>query len=456
METIAAIATAAGQSAVSIIRLSGDEAYSIALKLFRTPQIKCVTELKPRYMTYGVVVDAYEKTLDEVLIVYFKGPKSYTREDMIEIQTHGSHVAVEKIFEQALLLGARPANRGEFTLRGFLNGRIDLTQAEAITDIVTAQTQQGFDLAINQLKGKVSERVNLLRVNLKGIMAHMEVCIDYPEEDIEAITFNTIISTLTPLIDQIHQIQIEGKSGRILKEGIKVVILGRPNVGKSSLLNALLKVNRAIVTDVPGTTRDSIEETMHIKGLPLRLIDTAGLRETEDIIERMGVERSKALFNEADVVLLVLDVNQVLSDEDIKLFEVIGEKPTVVILNKIDLESHIDESVIQMYFTPDRIVRTSILNEEGLTVLEKKLYHAVIGEAEVSNKGIMTNSRQLKAIDAVDKALQSALEQAKTSTPYEYILVDLEEAQRHFAEITGEVMDEEMLNAIFSTFCLGK
>jgi tRNA modification GTPase len=456
METIVAIATAAGQAAISIIRLSGDEAYAVALKMFRTTQLETVNALKPRYMTYGVVVDEENSQLDEVLMVYFKGPNSYTREDMIEIQTHGSYIAVERIVSRILELGVRPAEKGEFTLRGYLNGRLDLTQAEAIMDLIGSKTSQGFDMALDQLKGKVSERVNVVRGELKGLMAHMEVCIDYPEEDIEEVTYGQIKEGITKALTTIKSIQTESLSGMILKEGIRVVIIGKPNVGKSSLLNALLKENRAIVTDIPGTTRDSIEEMMHIKGLPLRLIDTAGIRETEDYIEKIGVERSKALFNDADVVLLVLNVNESLTDEDLALFETINCKPVVVILNKIDLESKLDEMIIKSYFGDKNTVKTSILQDEGLKTLESVLYQQVLGENLSSQKGIMTNARQLSALTLAQKALESAYMQTLDGIPYEYILVDLEDAQRFFAEITGEVIDEEMLNAIFSSFCLGK
>lgn len=456
MDTIAAIATAVGVSAVSIIRLSGDSAYAIALKLFRHTNLKPVKSLRDRHMNYGVIVDQHDTVLDEVLCVYFKGPRSYTREDMIEIHTHGSQISLERIYGAVLKAGAVQAKPGEFTRRGFINGRMDLTQAEAVMDLISAQTHQGFDMAMGQLKGKVSERVNQLRVRLRKLMAHIEVCIDYPEEDIEAVTYHEIETTIKSLLNEIMEIQSASRSGKLLKDGVKVVIIGRPNVGKSSLLNALLKENRAIVTDIPGTTRDSIEEMMHLKGLPLKLVDTAGLRETEDLIEQIGVERSKAHFNEADVILLVLNNNDTLTDEDIDLFKVISHKPTVVIINKIDLEPLLNEKLIETFFPNTHIVKTSILQDTGLMDIEETLYQTVIGDSIEINKGIMTNTRQLTALEKAREALASSLEQTELMVPYEYIMVDFEETQRYFAEITGDVMDEEMMQEIFGTFCLGK
>jgi len=456
MDTIAAIATAAGEAAVSIVRISGPQSIEAAKALFRRKDKKPVPTFKPNQMMYGFIVDSDEQIIDEVYVVYFKAPYSYTCEDVVEIHTHGSRISLERTLQRIYAMNIRPAERGEFTQRAFLNGRLDLTQAEAVMDLITSRTKQGFDIAMQQLGGKLQHRVTELKVQLMQLMAHLEVCMDYPEEDIEDVTYESLKSSIQKLLHEIYAIEADGKSGKLLKEGIKVVIIGKPNVGKSSLLNALLRENRAIVTDIPGTTRDSIEEVMHIRGLPLRLVDTAGLRETEDLIEHMGVERSRALFNEADVVLLVLNVNEVLTQEDIHLFEVLNGRPTILILNKMDLDFVIDEEELLKHFKPDQFVRTSILNEEGLAALEQVLYHSVLGEAEVSTHGIMTNSRQLSALSLSKVSLEQALAQVHALTPYAYIMIDLEDAKRHFEEITGDFVDEEILNAIFSSFCLGK
>ena len=339
-DTIAAIATAPGEGGIGIIRLSGEKSLDITEDIFKSMSGKKIIEYKPRTLIYGHILDD-GNIIDEVLVAYMKAPYSYTKEEVIEINCHGGFISVKKILQLILSKGARLADRGEFTKRAFLNGRIDLSQAEAIIDVIKAKTDLAHNVAQNQLEGSLSNKIKDLRYKVTEILAQIEVSIDFPDEDVEHITYETLYNKSLDLRDEIKKLYNSAESGKILREGLKTVIVGKPNVGKSSLLNAILGESRAIVTDIPGTTRDIIEEFININGIPLKIIDTAGIRETEDIVEKIGVEKSRESLSNADLVIIVLDASRKLSEEDINILEDAKDKKAIVLINKTDLATAI-------------------------------------------------------------------------------------------------------------------
>lgn len=340
-DTIAAIATAPGEGGIGIIRISGEKSLQVANDIFKSVSGKKIEEYNTRTLIYGHILDG-EKTIDEVLVAYMKGPNSYTTEDVIEINCHGGFISVKKILELVLSKDVRLADQGEFTKRAFLNGRIDLAQAEAIIDVINAKTEMAHTVAQSQLEGSLSKKIKDLRFGITEMLAHITVSIDFPDEDVEHITYNTLKEKSLELQKEINKLYDTAESGKILRDGLKTVIVGKPNVGKSSLLNAVLGENRAIVTDIPGTTRDVIEEFVNIKGIPLKIVDTAGIRETEDVVEKIGVEKSKEFFNSADLSIVVLDSSRELEIEDIEILEAVQPNKTIVLLNKTDLDQVID------------------------------------------------------------------------------------------------------------------
>ncbi|MCY7539982.1 tRNA uridine-5-carboxymethylaminomethyl(34) synthesis GTPase MnmE, partial [Bacillus pumilus] len=351
MDTIAAISTPMGEGAIAIIRLSGPEAVQIADRMYKGPKEKKLVSVDSHTIHYGHIVDARtDQVIEEVMVSVLRAPKTFTREDVIEINCHGGIVTVNKVLQLALREGARLAEPGEFTKRAFLNGRIDLSQAEAVMDLIRAKTDRAMNVAITQMEGRLSGLVQRLRGEILETLAHIEVNIDYPEyDDVEEMTHRVLVEKATSVKKEIESLLSTSQQGKILREGLSTVIIGRPNVGKSSLLNSLVQETKAIVTDIPGTTRDVIEEYVNVRGVPLRLVDTAGIRETEDIVERIGVERSRQVLKEADLILLVLNYSEELSEEDIKLFEAVSGMDIIVIVNKTDLEPKLDvEKVKQL------------------------------------------------------------------------------------------------------------
>ena len=397
-DTIAAIATAPGEGGIGIIRISGEKSLQVAQSIFKSKSGKMIKDYNARTLIYGTVVDN-EKVIDEVLVAYMKGPNSYTAEDVIEINCHGGFISVKKILELILSKGVRLAEAGEFTKRAFLNGRIDLSQAEAIIDVIKSKTDMAHEVAQSQLEGSLAKKIKDLRMNVTEVLAHLEVSIDFAEEDVEEITYQTLEEKALELRNEIKKLYDTAESGKILRDGLKTVIVGKPNVGKSSLLNSILGENRAIVTDIAGTTRDVIEEFVNIKGIPLKIVDTAGIRETEDVVEKIGVEKSRESFSTADLVIMVLDASRKLSEEDMEILESLKNKKTIVLLNKMDLEPQIELEKIEEFVNSEDIIKISALKHQGIEELQDKIeamvYH---GSVKNSSNLMITNSRHKDAL----------------------------------------------------------
>ncbi len=457
-DTIAAIATAPGEAGIGIVRISGEKSIEIADKIFKSKENKRLSRYKPRRITYGYIIDPNKKEkIDEVLVSYMKSPSTYTREDTVEINCHGGMISVKKILELVLQSGARIADPGEFTKRAFLNGRIDLAQAEAIMDLVSAKTEKGFDVALNQLEGFLSKEVSEIRKRLLEMLAHIEVSIDFAEEDIDEITLNTLLESSSEIEKNIQKLLDTSHTGKIIREGLSTVIVGKPNVGKSSLLNALIRESRAIVTDVPGTTRDIIEEHFSIKGIPLRLIDTAGIRETEDVVERIGVERSKELFNLADLIIVVLDASGDLTKEDLEIMDLIGSKKALIIINKTDLPQKLNVDEVKDIIKDKDIIEISILENIGIEKIEDALVNMVYqGEVKAKDSMLVTNVRHKNALERALKSIKDGIKAIKEQLPLDFIEVDIRDAWEALGEITGDTVEEDLLDHIFENFCIGK
>ena len=458
-DTIAAIATPPGRGAIGVIKISGDLALSILKKIFRP--FKPRNKFESHRLYYGFIVDPRDdKVIDEVLVCYMKKPKTYTREDVVEIYAHSGYYILKKILELVLIAGARPAEPGEFTLRAYLNGRIDLSQAEAIQELVSAKTETALNLALNTLLGKLSEKVTFLKNELMDILVLVESAIDFPEEDIEIMEpeklFQKIKKKILPVIDDLIK---NYEEGRIYKEGIRLVIAGKPNVGKSSLMNALLKEERAIVTPVPGTTRDFLEEEATIEGLPVKLIDTAGLRETKDIVEKIGVERAKKKFKEADLILFLVDVSAHPSEEDFRIYQEVKSFPHLVVLNKIDIQpNYLEEWKRELSkWKVEEFLEISVKENTNLDILCKKIFEKITSEKGAEVPEIVPNLRQKIALENAREYLLNALKELEKPNPLpELVAIEVRSAISNLSEIIGEVTTEDLLTQIFSTFCIGK
>ncbi len=452
-DTIVAISTPIGEGAIGIVRLSGPEAFEIVDFVFK-PYGKGFH--KDKQLVYGhIVSDGH--VIDEVMVVKMYAPHSYTRENVVEINCHGGIIPLREILNLTLNKGARLAERGEFTQRAFLNGRIDLAQAESVMDLISAKTKKGYDLALNQLEGYLSKRIRTIRNNLMTLMAQIEVSIDYPEEDIEEITYHQIHDDLMAVETAIEALLKNAQNGKIIREGLKTAIVGKPNVGKSSLMNALLKDAKAIVTEIAGTTRDLIEEFMNIGGIPIKLIDTAGIRDTEDVVEKIGVARSKNVFNEADLVIFMLDASEPLTEEDLQIMSLVKDRHAIVLINKTDLESQIDESLINEILRDKTIIKTSIALEIGINEVEKAIQNMVLNnEIITSESEIVSNTRHIHLLEAAYKNVSDARGAVNDHLPYDFIEVDIKDGILNLGLITGESVEKDLLNNIFSNFCLGK
>lgn len=455
-DTIAAIATAPGEGGIGIVRISGEKSLQVAESIFKSMSGKKIEDYKTRTLIYGHIVDN-DNIIDEVLVAYMKGPNSYTAEDVIEINCHGGFISVKKILELILSKDVRLADAGEFTKRAFLNGRIDLSQAEAIIDVIKAKTDVAHEVAQSQLEGSLSNKIKQLREKVTEVLAHLEVAIDFSEEDIEEITYQTLGEKAEELKAEIKNLYDTAESGKILRDGLKTVIVGKPNVGKSSLLNSILGENRAIVTDIPGTTRDVIEEFVNIKGIPLKIVDTAGIRETEDIVEKIGVEKSKESFTSADLVIMVLDSSRKLDKEDIEILEKIQSKKTIVLLNKTDLEPQIEEDKLNQYVDSSSIIKISALQNEGIEQLQDKIESMVYkGSVKSSSNLMITNSRHKDALLKSYESINDAIVAINQNLPYDFIEVDFKNVWDYLGYINGDTIKEDLLDTIFSNFCIGK
>lgn len=457
-DTIAAISTAVGEAGIGIVRLSGKEAINIANNIFKGINSKSLTDAENRKMTYGHIIDKeQEKVVDEVLIVSMKEPHTYTRENTVEIYCHGGIIPVKKILELLLNNGARLADPGEFTKRAFLNGRLDLSQAEAVIDIIKAKTDKSFEVSINQLEGNLSKKVSNIRDIILSMVAHVEVSIDFPEDDIEEVTYEELEESANKVVHEIKKLLETSNRGKILRDGLNTVILGKPNVGKSSLLNAMLRENRAIVTDIPGTTRDIIEEYLNIDGIPLKIIDTAGIRDTEDIVEKIGVDRARDSIESADLVIAVFDVSRDLSQEDYNIIELIKDRKVIVLLNKTDLLNKYTEEHLEKILKGKEIISTSITKGLGIDELEnsiKNLFYS--GEIEVDSNIVVTNMRHKNQLEKALKNIDDALHDIRLQVPLDCIEVDLRDCWENLGEISGDTISEDILDKIFSEFCIGK
>ncbi len=452
-ETIAAVATAYGEGGIGIIRISGENALDILNQVF-VPFKK--NKIKERRLTYGHIKDKNE-TVDEVMAVYMKAPHTYTREDVVEINCHGSIVALRKTLALVLSKGARIAEPGEFTKRAFLNGRLDLSQAEAVIDLIKAGTDKSFDVAMKQLDGSFSEEIRNIRKELVDILVNVTVNIDYPDEDIEQLTYDKLKTDLQAVKNSLEKIISTAGRGRIIREGLNVAIIGRPNVGKSSLMNALLKETRAIVTEIPGTTRDTIQEQMSIRGIPVLLTDTAGIRETDDTIEKIGIEKSKESFNRADLVIFIIDGSENLSSEDRNLMEYADNRPCITLINKTDRGIAVNEEEIKKEIPQAQVIYTSVLNGEGITEIEEAIENMVYGgQAKQQDSLMVTNVRHEELLRQADSAIGDALEMTDMMQPLEFIEVDINRSYELLGEIIGETVADDIINEVFARFCLGK
>lgn len=455
-DTIAAVATSLGEGGIAIIRISGKDALMITSGIFRGKNGRTLNDIKSYTMRYGHIIDRQtDEAIDEVIVNFMRGPKSFTAEDTVEISCHGGIIATNRILEEVIKSGARLAEPGEFTKRAFLNGRIDLTQAEAVIDIIRAKTELSMKSALAQSEGRISREIKSIRHKLLGIIAHIEATVDFPEEDLEETTSEITSLQLKSIIDKMEILLNSADEGKILREGLNTVIVGKPNVGKSSLLNALLMEKRAIVTDIPGTTRDVIEEFINIDGVPVKIIDTAGIRETEDIVEKIGVEKSREKINEADLIILMLDASRELDAEDLEIINFIKERKYIVLLNKSDIGNKISKNDIKELNT-DFVFEVSAKIGTGLDNL-KNAIKSLFFKGEVSSKDtIITNLRHKEALIKASESCKAALAALRNTMAIDLASIDARNAWMSLGEITGETLEEDIIDKIFSEFCIGK
>lgn len=454
-DTISAVATAWGEGGIGIVRISGPKAKNVLERIFVPMRQRSIENRK---MTYGKIIDPQDgSVVDEVLAVYMKGPHTYTTEDVAEINCHGSIVALRKTLALTLQWGARMAEPGEFTKRAFLNGRIDLSQAEAVIDLIRAKTDRSFDVAMGQMEGSISREIKEIRAKLMDVLVNITVNLDYPDEDIEEITYGTLESQLQEIEDDVDRLLSTARTGRLLREGLSVAIIGKPNVGKSSLMNRFLRESRAIVTDIPGTTRDIIEESMSLRGIPIKLIDTAGIRSTEDIIEKIGIEKSREALNQADLVIFVLDGSREISREDREIAEGIRNKKTLILINKADLTQIVTESQIKQWMPESRVILTSMESGEGVKEVEDLIYDMVFeGQVTQENRLLITNVRHADLMKQAKEEIQMALSMCRRGEALDFLEVNVRQCFEALGEIIGETVSDTIIEEVFARFCLGK
>ncbi len=455
-DTIAAIATAPGTGGIGIVRISGPQARAILGAMFRPFRRGATPE--SHKLRYGTVIDRDGRVLDEVLAVYMKGPATYTREDVVELHSHGSYLVLQAILAEVFARGARPAEPGEFTKRAFLAGRIDLTRAEAVIDLLQARTRSGVDLAVGQMQGSLQERVEALRQGLTGILAILEVAIDFPDEDVEILDSGHLLERLARDVEgPLDRLLALAETGKVIREGISVVLAGRPNVGKSSLLNELLQEERALVTEVPGTTRDTIEEMISIHGIPVHLVDTAGIRAHDDLVEEMGIERARRKMDQADLVLFLVDAGAGLTDQDRELYGSLAGRDHIVVLNKTDIASPDRLDELAASFPGTDVVRISCRRQEGIDGLRETMFRHMLGDGTLEERpACAPNLRHRTVLEKCRAAcgrLRAALE---AGAPADLLAVEVQAALDHLGDIVGITTPEDVLDTIFSRFCIGK
>lgn len=457
-DTIAAISTPLGEGAIAIVRLSGPQAISIADQCYRGRQ--ALSSCQSHTIHYGHLIErknGEENVLEEVMVSVMKAPRTFTREDVVEINCHGGIVSVNRVLQLVLKNGARLAEPGEFTKRAFLNGRIDLSQAEAVMDFIRAKTDHAMTVALNQMEGRLSKQIQSLRQELIETVAHVEVNIDYPEYDAEEVTHPVLLEKINRVRDEVIRLLETAKQGKVLREGLATVIIGRPNVGKSSLMNSLVQEKKAIVTDIPGTTRDVIEEYVNVRGVPLKLIDTAGIRETEDIVEKIGVERSRQVLKEADLILLVLNYGDNFTKEDEALFQAVEDMGVIVIVNKTDLPRKIDMDKVKKWAKKAPIISMSLIHDEGIDQLEQAIAQLFFqGEMESQDMTYVSNARHVALLEQSKQALEEAISAIESDFPIDIAQIDITRAWEILGEIVGDTVSDSLLDQLFSQFCLGK
>ncbi|MBU5272658.1 tRNA uridine-5-carboxymethylaminomethyl(34) synthesis GTPase MnmE [Staphylococcus caprae] len=456
-DTITSISTPMGEGAIGIVRLSGPQAIEIGDTLYKGK--KKLAEVDTHTINYGHIVDPEtNETVEEVMISVLRAPKTFTREDIIEINCHGGILTINRILELTMTYGARMAEPGEYTKRAFLNGRIDLSQAEAVMDFIRSKTDRASKVAMNQIEGRLSDLIKGQRQSILEILAQVEVNIDYPEyDDVEDATTEFLLEQSKNIKEEINRLLETGTQGKIMREGLSTVIVGRPNVGKSSMLNNLIQDNKAIVTEVAGTTRDVLEEYVNVRGVPLRLVDTAGIRDTEDIVEKIGVERSRKALSEADLILFVLNNNEPLTEDDQTLYEVIKNEDVIVIINKTDLEQRLDMNEVKEMIGNMPLIQTSMLKQEGIDELEIQIRDLFFG-GEVQNQDMtyVSNSRHISLLKQARHSIQDAIDAAESGVPMDMVQIDLTRTWEILGEIIGESASDELIDQLFSQFCLGK
>lgn len=457
LDTITSISTPMGEGAIGIVRLSGPQAVEIADKLYKGKHL--LNDVPSHTINYGHIIDPESKeVVEEVMVSVLRAPKTFTREDIIEINCHGGILTINRVLELTMTHGARMAEPGEFTKRAFLNGRIDLSQAEAVMDFIRSKTDRASKVAMNQIEGRLSDLIKKQRQSILEILAQVEVNIDYPEyDDVEDATTEFLLEQSKEIKQEINRLLDTGAQGKIMREGLSTVIVGKPNVGKSSMLNNLIQDNKAIVTEVAGTTRDVLEEYVNVRGVPLRLVDTAGIRETEDIVEKIGVERSRKALSQADLILFVLNNNEALTQEDYTLYEVVKNEDVIVIVNKMDLEQNIDINEVKDTIGDTPLIQTSMLKQEGIDELEIQIRDLFFG-GEVQNQDMtyVSNSRHISLLKQARQTIQDAIDAAESGVPMDMVQIDLTRTWEILGEIIGETASDELIDQLFSQFCLGK
>ncbi|HEA6098992.1 TPA: tRNA uridine-5-carboxymethylaminomethyl(34) synthesis GTPase MnmE [Staphylococcus aureus] len=457
LDTITSISTPMGEGAIGIVRLSGPQAVEIADKLYKGKHL--LNDVPSHTINYGHINDPESKeVVEEVMVSVLRAPKTFTREDIIEINCHGGILTINRVLELTMTYGARMAEPGEFTKRAFLNGRIDLSQAEAVMDFIRSKTDRASKVAMNQIEGRLSDLIKKQRQSILEILAQVEVNIDYPEyDDVEDATTEFLLEQSKEIKQEINRLLDTGAQGKIMREGLSTVIVGKPNVGKSSMLNNLIQDNKAIVTEVAGTTRDVLEEYVNVRGVPLRLVDTAGIRETEDIVEKIGVERSRKALSQADLILFVLNNNEALTQEDYTLYEVVKNEDVIVIVNKMDLEQNIDINEVKDMIGDTPLIQTSMLKQEGIDELEIQIRDLFFG-GEVQNQDMtyVSNSRHISLLKQARQTIQDAIDAAESGVPMDMVQIDLTRTWEILGEIIGETASDELIDQLFSQFCLGK
>lgn len=456
-DTICAIATPIGEGGISIIRISGNDALIKASSIFMPKNKQDITKMKTYTMRYGTIVSLdNNEIIDDVILSYMRGPYSYTGENVVEINCHGGVVATNRVLNEIVKTGIRLAEPGEFTKRAFLNGRIDLSEAEAVIDIINAKTELSMKSAIMQSRGALSKEINKLRQYLLNVLALIEYAVDFTEDDEDIIDqhlMDQIYDGINKTLERTDQLLKNADEGKIIRDGLSLVIIGKPNVGKSSLLNSLLKENRAIVTDIPGTTRDIIEEYINIDGIPIRIVDTAGIRETEDTVEKIGVQRSREKIEEADLVIIMLDTSRKLEEEDLNIIKFIKNKKYITLLNKIDLTREISDDII---CNLENKIEISAKNDIGIDLLKDKIKDLFFNGEINSESFIVSNTRHKQALYRAHEMCNTAIQELEKNEFLDLISIHITSAMKALGEITGDELEEDLLNKIFSEFCVGK